>query len=206
MRQFVWMMVFLPLVMTGAARADSAESAATAAAILPAKPFVSPYAKTLKAMGISFAIESRNEGTANVVKIVPKGLKIDNSTQETAVGNARVIDAEVGDLNVDKSPEVYVYVQGEDKGRTGALVAFSANRKKSLSDVFLPALADDPALAKGYRGHDQFTIIENRLVRRFPIFDDGAPDDKPSRIRQISYKLVAGEAGWRLAVDKTDEF
>jgi hypothetical protein len=52
-------------------------------------------------------------------------------------------------------------------------------------------------LAQGYMGHDQFAVVETTLMRRFPIYRPGDTNAKPTGgTRQISYKLVAGEAGF----------
>jgi len=54
--------------------------------------------------------------------------------------------------------------------------------------------------AVSYKGRDEFSVVENRLVRRFPV----APRNGVQHYRQIQYKLVAGEAGWMLKVDRVE--
>jgi hypothetical protein len=118
-----------------------------------------------------------------------------------------VVGAEIADLNLDRSPEIYVYVQSAGSGSYGSLVAFSANRKKSLSDISLPPVADDPKLSKGYMGHDEFAVVEGTLVQRFPIYREGDSNAQPSgKTRQLQYKLKPGESGWVLEVEKIIEF
>ena len=92
----------------------------------------------------------------------------------------QVVEAEVADLDADGSPEIYVYVQSAGSGSYGSLVAFAANKKKSLSDIYLPPIADDPKASKGYMGHDEFRVVENTLVRRFPVYRDGDANAKPT--------------------------
>jgi len=71
----------------------------------------------------------------------------------------------------------------------------------------LPALKDDDQNGLGYRGHDEFAVVENSLARRFPIFPVEPGDTKPTgKMRQLQYKLQQGEAGWLLKVEKTTEF
>lgn len=56
-------------------------------------------------------------------------------------------------------------------------------------------------------GHDEMAIVENTFFRRFPIYKDGDSNAKPTgRMRQIQYKLVDGENGRILEVDKILEF
>ena len=50
-------------------------------------------------------------------------------------------------------------------------------------------------------------MVENTLVRRFPVYRDGDTNAKPTGgMRQIQYKLAAGEAGWLLRADKVVDF
>jgi hypothetical protein len=101
---------------------------------------------------------------------------------------------------VDQSPEIYVYLTS-DMG--DSLVALSANKRKSLSDIDLPPLDETLGATIGYRGRDAFAVGEGRLLRRFPIYRDGDSDTKPTGgMRQLQYRLEPGEAGWRLVVDE----
>jgi hypothetical protein len=156
-----------------------------------------PFARTLELHGIRFAIsEDRRSAT---VTITPSGLEIDNSPVTRPI-EGRVKDAEVADLNVDQSPEIYVYLTS-DAG--DSLVALSANKRKSLSDIYLPSLDETSGAAVGYRGRDAFAVGEGRLLRRFPIYRDGDADTDPTGgMRQLQYRLEPGEAGWRLVVDQ----
>ena len=164
------------------------------------------FDQTLELHGIKFQVTSANTDTANVVRIVPQGLEIDNSPIERPVDGV-VTGAEIGDLNVDRSPEIYVYVREPGSAARGALVAYASNKRKSLSEIYLAPVAMNAALSKGYRGHDEFAVVENSLAQRFPIYRDGDPVDKPDGgMRQIQYKLVRGEAGWVLKVVRKSEY
>lgn len=152
------------------------------------------FNRTLEFQGIRFHVTSPNQGSVNTLRIVPEGLERDNAAIEQTIEGS-VTGAEAADLNADGSPEVYVYIQSAGSGSYGSLVAYSANRRKSLSEVFLPPLTDDPAASKGYQGHDQFAILEGVLGRRFPIYGSGDTNAAPTGgTRQIQYLLVPGEA------------
>jgi hypothetical protein len=164
------------------------------------------FDQTLSLQGIGFHVTSANTGSLNRVRVQPKGLKGDNAAVEKAI-EGTVGMAEVADLNVDGSPEIYVYVNSAGSGSYGSLVAYAANKKKSLSEIYLPPLQDDAKAAKGYLGHDEFRIVEGALVRRFPVYRDNDSNAKPTGgTRQIQYTLKAGEAGWILKADKTVEY
>lgn len=158
--------------------------------------------QTLTEQGITFHVTSPNNASINSLRIQPSGLKADNTLIERQI-EGTVTNAEVADLNVDGSPELYVYVTSAGSGSHGSLVAYAANKGKSLSEIYMPPMEEDKAAAKGYMGHDEFAVVENTLVRRFPVYKDGDTNSQPTGgTRQIQYKLKAGEAGWILRPDK----
>ena len=58
----------------------------------------------------------------------------------------------MADLNIESSPEVYVYVRTTGGSNIGSLVSHAANKKKSLSQMVLPDLAEENNDNVGYRG------------------------------------------------------
>ena len=58
---------------------------------------------------------------------------------------------------------------------------------------------------KGYMGHDTFKIENRKLVRLFPVYNQGDTNEKPTGgRRKLVYGLVPGEAGWLLRIEKTE--
>ena len=56
-------------------------------------------------------------------------------------------------------------------------------------------------------GYDEFSVVELTLLRRFPIYLEGDTNASSSgSTRQLQYKLVAGEAGWILQLDRVVEY
>jgi hypothetical protein len=160
-----------------------------------------PFVKKEELQGITFQVFSPNTRSGNTLTVTPAGLEADNTPIEMDVAGL-ITRTEVADINADGSPELYVY--GFD-GTSQTVLAWSANKKKSLSQISLPDL--DPAQSKGYRGGDDYAVVEGILARRFPIYPDDQPESKPTgKLRQIQYKLHPGEAGWLLKVDKVLEF
>jgi hypothetical protein len=164
---------------------------------------IPPFDRTAILQGITFKVTSPNLKTANTVTLTPGGQEIDSKpvTIEIIGTVARI---ETGDIDVDGSPEIYIYTRDGDGT---SLLAFSVNEQKSLSQIFLPALKDDDQSGQGYRGHDEFAVVENSLARRFPIFPEEPGDTRPTgKMRQLQYKLQQAEAGWLLKVEKATEF
>jgi hypothetical protein len=117
--------------------------------------------------------------------------------------DGKVVDVEIEDLNSDAYPELVIYTQSAGSGSYGDVIAYSVNNGKSVSQVYLPPITDHPEASKGYMGHDEFTLIETTLARRFPIFWEGDTNSNPTGgLRQIQYKLVDGEASRRFVVNK----
>ena len=78
---------------------------------------------------------------------------------------------------------------------------------KSLSSIYLPPMDQSPEVNEGYMGHDEFSVVENRLVRRFPVYKAEDTNAQPTGgTRQLQYRLEAGEAGWILQLDRVVEF
>lgn len=164
--------------------------------ILFAEPSTA-FEKSITLQDITFNISSPNTATDNTLTVTPAGLSSDNSPQKTDLP-AKVTGAEVADLNADGFPEIYIYTQ-DDRNRAG-LIAWSSNKNKSISQISLPDLGD---AAKGYRGGDEFAVMEGILARRFPIYpQDNTQTEPTGKIRQLQYKLHPGEASWLLKVDQ----
>ncbi len=163
----------------------------------------STFDKTLTLHGISFHVTCPNASSLNPLTIVPSGLTIDNSiiTKEEIDGS--VTGAEVADLNGDGFPEIYIYINSAGSGSYGSLVAYGSNKNKSLSEIALPPLEDDTVNSKGYMGHDAFSVMEDNLVRRFPLYNENDSNANPTGgMRQLHYTLVPGEAAWLLKLVK----
>jgi len=152
------------------------------------------FSKVLRLQGIGFYVSSVRKGPQTAVSVLPFGLEESNRMQTYNV-DGYVTDAEVEDLNGDGSPELLIYTQSFGSGSYGNVLAFSVNNRKSMSMAYLPPVAENPALNKGYMGHDEFRIVENYLVQRFPIYREGDANASPTGgTRQITYTLEEGEA------------
>lgn len=164
------------------------------------------FRKNVTLQGISFSIATKKNGMETELTVTPYGLEIDNSAvTQTIDGN--VVDAEIEDLNSDGSPEILIYTKSDGSGSYGNVIGFSVNNKKSMSQIYFPPITDNKELSKGYMGHDEFTIIETTLAQRFPIYKEEDSNANPTGgTRQITYKLVDGEASRKFVVKNSTEF
>ncbi len=175
-------------------------------ALMAAPAAAAPFDQSLEWQGIGFRVQCPNAGSINTVTVTPTGLEVDDAVIRREADGI-VTGTEIADLDADGSPEVYVFTQSAGSGSYGGLIAYAANRGKSLSEIMLPAIEDDAEAARGYMGHDELAVVENSLVRRFPVYRDGDTNAAPSGgMRQIQYKLVAGESGWILQKDRIVEY
>lgn len=155
------------------------------------------YLKSLTYKDYLFIVEEKD----GQLTVKPIGLSETNAPLvETIKGD--VTNAEIGDLNNDSFPELFVYTQHGDQLQ-GQVYGYSVNAGKSMSTVNTPLVKDLKDVNEGYQGHDEFAMVEGTFVQRFPIYIDGQPSGKT---KQIQFGLEEGEAMRQLVVDKVVEY
>ena len=158
---------------------------------------------TYPGSNISFKVNTKGDSLI----IQPSGLSISNETLYHDITGYTVVNAEIGDLNIDSYPELFVYLTSDGSGSYGKLIGYSVNNGKSVSQVYLPDISENNEVSKGYMGHDEMAIVENTFCQRFPIYKEGDSNANPTGgIRQIQYKLVDGESSRILKIDKVINF
>jgi hypothetical protein len=164
------------------------------------------FQKRLELQGFAFDVSATAQSSISTVTVTPHG-RSQQKTPVTAEIDGTVTGAEIDDLDANGFPEVYIYVTSAGSGSYGSLAAWAVNNGKSMTPIFLPPVADSPTLSKGYMGHDEFAVVEGTLVQRFPLYREGDANARPTgKIRQLQYKLKAGEAGWVLRLDRSIDF
>ena len=152
------------------------------------------YINSLTYNGFRFFVEQK----ANKVSIFSPNLKYGKESIINKI-EGNIVFSEIADLNADGSPEVYMYIENQkENSGYSSLLAYSVNNGLSMSEIYLAPLSHDKKAFDKYEGNDEFRVVENTLIRRFPI--------KDNKTKQIQYKLVAGEATWQLKIDKVMEY
>jgi hypothetical protein len=66
-----------------------------------------------------------------------------------------------------------------------------------LDPIYFPDISNDMKLSQGYRGKDEFKLVEGVLFRKFPIYDSDTTIKTPTnKLRQIMYRVVPAENGY----------
>lgn len=163
-----------------------------------------PYQKTLQLQGVTFKVQATGEGSTQQLTVEAErdGKPLDK--KKLALDGA-VMGAEVEDLNSDGQPELFVYTQSAGSGSYGSVWAWSVSRRGSLLPIRLGAMNSRDS--SGYRGHDRFAVVENNLVRRFPIYLPGDTNARPTGgTRQVTYRLVPQGASLELKPVSATQF
>jgi hypothetical protein len=153
---------------------------------------------TMKVGKVGYRVSCRNKNPdQNTVTISPIGFDKDVRDFSFEV-KGRVTKAEVDDLNRDGYPDLVFYYFNNDSIPKGNVVGISSEKNESVAPIQFPDIYNDPKLRIGYKGSDEFFLLEGYLIRRFPVFPvEGAPAsaEPGTLIRQIQYRVVPGEGG-----------
>ena len=165
------------------------------------------FSKVLNLHGIGFNVSAAPKDEENTLSIFTFGLEEKDYNETFYIPDEEVVDAEVEDLNSDGSPELLVYTRSKDNFGLGNVYAFSVNNLKSMSQVYFPPISENEKINQGHIGNDEFSLVENKLVQKFPIFEaDGSNLNATGVTRQIIYKLIEGEAMRKLEVESISEY
>ncbi|WP_035464086.1 hypothetical protein [Algoriphagus vanfongensis] len=165
------------------------------------------FSSVLNLQGVGFNVSAVKKDGKNTLSIFTFGLESQEFREDFDLGKYEITNAEVEDLNSDGSPELLIYSKTSSEKSVGQVLAFSVNNKKSMSQVYFPPTSENSEINEGYWGFDEFSVVETYLVQRFPIYKEGDVLGKPSGgMRQVSYKLVDGEAMRSFQVHSVSEF
>jgi hypothetical protein len=159
-----------------------------------------PFSKNLSLQGYDFEVKADNSGEFSMITITASGLESSDPMIMEAEGDVR--NAEIEDLDSDGYPEVVLYSFSGDNDY-GHVYGVTVLSGKSLGMLALPQESMDSEVMQGYEGHDEFTLIETYLGRRFPIYENG---NDTGKLRDISYKLQPGETGKVFVLHQVNEY
>jgi len=111
----------------------------------------------------------------------------------------------LADLDHNGFDEIYIITTSAGSGSYGKVLGLASNKDKSLSMIHFPKMQEGDDNVKGYMGHDSFEIKDSKLVRTFPIYNEGDTNNSPTGgTRKLVYGLYPGEAMWQLTIEKIE--
>jgi hypothetical protein len=154
----------------------------------------SKYDSTMKIGKVGYKVTCMNRNSdRNVLNVRPVGFKADAREVNIEL-RGRVLSAEIDDLNQDGFPDVIIYII-DPQGRTN-LFTISSQENEMLQPIYFSDITNDQQLSKGYRGKDEYKLVEGILFRKFPIYEsDTAIKEPTNKVRQVMYRVVTGEKG-----------
>lgn len=105
--------------------------------------------------------------------------------------------AAVDDFNNDGFPDLLLYIfNGKDRSY-GTVIGVASEKNESIRPIYFPDILDDAKLRTGYKGKDDYMLIEGTIMRGFPVYDvsDTAKIKPTGAVRHIQYRMVTTEGG-----------
>ncbi|MEI8110272.1 MAG: hypothetical protein WCH59_04705 [Chitinophagia bacterium] len=155
------------------------------------------FDSTMKLGKVGYKVYCSNKAQdKNNLTISPVGFE-NTARDVTFEIKGRVFKAEVDDLNRDGFPDLLVYVHILSDKNKPNIIGVSSDNNQGFRPIYFPDILDDPKIKIGYKGMDEYYLMEGTLVRKFPIFnlEDTTHIQPTGMYRQVMYKVVAGERG-----------
>lgn len=152
----------------------------------------------LKSGKVGYRVQCKNKNVdQNELTIKPVGFESGGGARDvTFMIRGRIGKSEIDDLNGDGYPDLVLFVYSDSIAEYGAVYAFLSEANKSIIPCVLPDVMMDGKVSAGYKGHDQFAIMQTYLQQKFPIYKPGDDKDKPTGgTRVLLYQLVKGADG-----------
>jgi hypothetical protein len=153
---------------------------------------------TMKVGKAGYRVTTRNNNPEkNMLTVEPLGFDA-NMREFSFEVKGRVARAEVDDLNRDNFPDLVIYLVTNDSIPKGNVVGISSDANTSVKPILFPDIIDDPKLRDGYKGNDQFMLMEGQLIRRFPLYTTDSTTQvitPTGKMRQVMYTIRPGERG-----------
>jgi hypothetical protein len=139
----------------------------------------------------------------STIKIITKDFE--HNYPEIYQDRDPISDVFLADLDGNDFDEIYIITISAGSGSHGTVLGFASNKDKSLSMINFPEIQKGDENFKGYMGHDTFKIEDQKLVRTFPIYNQGDTNQNPTGgTRKLVYGLYPGEAMWQLKIEKSE--
>ena len=152
--------------------------------------------------GMEFTVIEKKR-SASQSRITIQGTGFPNTQEIFTLRDVDPFEAGLkGDLDGDGFEELYLITRGAGSGSYASIYGYASYNDLSYGQVYLAEPVENDPNFRGYMGHDRISVIGNRLVREFPVFNMGDAANAPSGgYRIIKYALEKGEASFTLKID-----
>ncbi len=146
-------------------------------------------------------VEKKRSGSLSRITI--QGTGFPNSQEIYTLRDVDPFEAGLqGDLNNDGFEELYLITRATGSGSYAKIYGYASYNDMSYGSIYLAEPVENDPNFRGYMGHDRISIISNRIVREFPVYNMGDSNNAPSGgYRIIKYTLEKGEASFILKID-----
>lgn len=160
---------------------------------------------TMKVGKSGFKVSCRNTAIAsNQMSIRPLGFESPANESMNFPVRGRISAVAVDDFNNDGLADLILFIYSDSNAIHGTALALVSDGTKSILPCALPDPTMDGKINSGYKGHDQFTLMEGTLLLKFPIFK---PEDKETPTggnRVIQYTVGRNETGgYKFIIQRT---
>ena len=141
--------------------------------------------------------------TSKTLIITPSGLKNTNESITLDITGYEIRNIEIGDLDRDSYPELFIYLQALDGSNFTKFIGYSPTKDQILHEILSINIEEDILSNASFQGNNDMAIVENTFVQRFPIYAQGELTDKT---KQLQYKLTQKGNRKELVLDKAFEY
>jgi len=153
------------------------------------------FDSTARSGKISYRVICNNKNVdRNEVIVKLGGFEKEARSAWDFFARGRVTGIYMDDVNNDGFFDLLVTVYSGPNGEFGTMYTFASQENKSLITFLLPDPMMDGKLNTGYKGYDQFSMLDGTVLRKFPIYKAGDEKGSPTGgYRVAQYQAVREE-------------
>ena len=171
-----------------------------------AQVLVNKIDSTLKNGKVGYHVICKNKNIdQNELTIRPVGFE-SGAREAGFMIRGRVTKAQIDDLNNDGYPDLVLYIYSDSNAIFGSVYAIISSGNKSMIPCTLPDAMINGKINTGYKGHDEFSLLEGYLMQKFPIYKPGDDKNKPTGgTRSVLYKMIPDKGGFKFNLIRAND-
>jgi hypothetical protein len=203
---FIWVLLFIASCGSGPDRYpknDTSINSDTIPASGTQKVTTAFTEKSYKGKGVTYRVREDKSLGASVSRITVIASDSTHTDSLNLGDKDPVQTGMLADLDENNQDELYLVTRSVGSGSFAHIAGFMRDDQNKLVAIEVPEITqEDQARGKqfeGYMGHDTVFIRKNMMIRKYPKYNTGDTNDKPTGgTKEIRYSLV----GSKLEVEK----